>query len=240
MPVEAPDNVALVTGASRGIGLAIAEALLDAGMSVALNGRDESRLGNAAAALEERFPGRTHAVPFDVADLAAQQAGVARVLERFGRLDLVVANAGVGAFGPVDELDEATWRRVIDTNLTGAFFTVKATAQALKETGGMLVTVASLAGVNFFAGGAAYNASKFGLVGFSQAAMLDLREQGVRVSTILPGSVATGFNDRTVSEADGWKIQPGDIADTVLYLWRMPARTLPSKVEIRPTRPRRG
>ncbi len=236
----AAGSVALVTGASRGIGLAVAESLLAEGFAVALNGRDEARLSAVVPGLEERYPGRTLAVPFDVSDLRAQQDAVARVLDRFGRLDLVVANAGVGAFGPVDELDEVTWRRVIDTNLTGVFFTVKASAPALKQTGGMIVTVASLAGVNFFAGGAAYNASKFGLVGFSQAAMLDLREQGVRVTTILPGSVATSFNDRTVSEADSWKIQPEDIAETVLYLYRMPARTLPSKVEIRPTKPRRG
>jgi 3-oxoacyl-[acyl-carrier protein] reductase len=233
-------NVALVTGASRGIGRAVAGALLADGFSVALNGRDAERLAAVTADLESRFPGRTLAVPFDVSELAAQQEAVAKVVERFGRLDLVVANAGVGAFGPVDELDEATWRRVIDTNLTGVFFTVKAAAKALKDSGGMIVTIASLAGVNFFAGGAAYNASKFGLVGFSQAAMLDLREQGVRVSTILPGSVATEFNDRTVSDADAWKIQPQDIAETVLYLYRMPARTLPSKVEVRPTRPRRS
>jgi len=233
-------KVALVTGASRGIGLAVAEALLNDGFAVALNGRDEARLAGVVSRLEESHPGKTLAVAFDVASLAAQQAAVAQVVERFGRLDLVVANAGVGTYGRVDELTEETWKRVIDTNLTGAFFTVKSAAPALKGSAGMIITIGSLAGVNFFAGGAAYNASKFGLVGFSQAAMLDLREHGVRVTTIMPGSVATGFNDRTVTEADAWKIQPQDIAETVLYLYRMPARTLPSKVEIRPSRPPRG
>ena len=233
-------EVALVTGASRGIGLAIAEALLAEGMAVAVNGRDAGRLEGVAERLGREHPGRVLAVPFDVRDLPAQQAAVARVERELGRLDLFVANAGIGVFAPVDELEPEQWSRVIDTNLTGVFYGFKAAVPALLRTRGMIVTIASLAGINFFAGGAAYNASKFGLVGFTQAAMLDLRERGVRVSTVLPGSVATGFNDRQVTEADAWKIQPEDIAATVLYLYRMPHRTLPSKVEIRPTQLRRG
>lgn len=233
-------EVALVTGASRGIGLAIAEALLREGMAVAVNGRDEARLAQTAARLERDHPGRVLALAFDVRDLAAQREAVARVERELGRLDLFVANAGIGVFGPVDQLEPEQWSRVIDTNLTGVFYGFKAAVPALLRTRGMIVTIASLAGVNFFAGGAAYNASKFGLVGFTQAAMLDLRERGVRVSTILPGSVATGFGGAEVTEADAWKIQPEDIAATVLYLYRMPHRTLPSKVEIRPTQPRRG
>ncbi len=237
---EGGREVALVTGASRGIGLAVAEALLREGFAVGLNARGASSLSGPAERLEAAHPGRTLSLPFDVRDLAAQQDAVAQLTERFGRLDLFVANAGVGAFAPVDEIAPEQWSRVIDTNLTGVYYGFKATVPALQRTGGMIVTIASLAGVNFFAGGAAYNASKFGLVGFTQAAMLDLRDRGVRVSTVLPGSVATAFNDRTVGEADAWKIQPEDIAATVLYLYRMPARTLPSKVEIRPTQPRRG
>lgn len=244
MPTGSTDNgateVALVTGASRGIGLAVAEALLREGMAVALNARDAERLAATAERLGREHPGRVLGVPFDVRDLPAQEAAVERVLAEFGRLDLFVANAGIGVFAPVDALAPEQWSRVIDTNLTGVFYGFKATVPALERTRGMIVTIGSLAGVNFFAGGAAYNASKFGLVGFTQAAMLDLRERGVRVSTILPGSVATGFNDREVTEADAWKVQPEDIAATVLYLYRMPHRTLPSKVEIRPTRPRRG
>lgn len=244
MAPSSPGNgvleVALVTGASRGIGLAVAEALLEQGMAVALNGRDAGRLAPAVERLDDRYPGRVMAVPFDVRDLHAQRDAVARVVAEFGRLDLFVANAGVGVFAPVDELTPEQWSRVIETNLTGVYYGFKATVPELVRTRGMIVTIASLAGVNFFAGGAAYNASKFGLVGFTQAAMLDLRERGVRVSTILPGSVATSFNDREVGEADAWKIQPEDIAQTVLYLYRMPRRTLPSKVEVRPTQPRRG
>ena len=142
----------------------------------------------------------------------------------------------MGGYAAVDEMKLDTWHNIIDTNLTGVFYTVKATVDELKRNEGYLITIASLAGTNFFAGGAAYNASKFGLLGFTQAAMLDLREHGVRVTTIMPGSVATGFSDRTLSKADDWKIQPQDIADTVLYLLRMPPRTLPSKVEMRPAR----
>lgn len=234
------NGVALVTGASRGIGLAVAETLLREGMSVALNGRDAALLAAAVDRLDREHPGKVIGVPFDVRDLKAQQEAVARVERELGRLDLLVANAGIGVFAPVDELEPEQWSRVIDTNLTGVFYSFKAAVPALVRTRGLIVTIASLAGINFFAGGAAYNASKFGLVGFTQAAMLDLRDRGVRVSTILPGSVATGFNDREVTPADAWKIQPEDIAETVLYLYRMPHRTLPSKVEIRPTQPRRS
>lgn len=211
-------------------------------MNVAMGARDLATLEDAASRVGADVgaggAGRTLAVPLDVRDPASVEAAVATTLATFGSLDLLVANAGVGASKAIDELDAETWHRVIDTNLTGVFHTVKASVEALKRSRGLIITIGSLAGANFFAGGAAYNASKFGLLGFTQAVMLDLRDHGVRVSTIMPGSVATGFNDRTVSDADAWKIDPDDIGETVLYLARMSPRTLPSKIEMRPARTR--
>jgi 3-oxoacyl-[acyl-carrier protein] reductase len=148
-----------------------------------------------------------------------------------------VANAGVGHFASIETLSEQEWKSTIDTNLTGVFNSVKAAIEPLKKTSGYIITIASLAGTNFFANGAAYNASKFGLVGFSQAIMLDLRQYNIKVTTIMPGSVATYFNDHTPSDADAWKIQPEDIGQLVLDLLKMHPRTLPSKVEVRPTKP---
>jgi short-subunit dehydrogenase len=148
-----------------------------------------------------------------------------------------VANAGVGHFAPIQELTPKQWAETIDINLTGVFNTVKATVEALAESKGYLFTIASLAGTNFFAKGAAYNASKFGLVGFTQAVMLDVRQQGVKVTTIMPGSVATHFDGNTPDASDAWKIQIEDLGQLVVDLLRMPARTLPSKVEVRPSQP---
>ena len=229
-------KTAIVTGASKGIGLAVAEALAEAGMNVTMTARGQEGLDRAVAGLNARDGGRGLAYACDVRDLEQQRGCVAATVAAFGGVDLLVANAAVGAREKVDELDPTTWSRIVDTNLTGVFYSVAVAVAELKRSRGMIVTIGSLAGVNFFAGGAAYNASKFGLLGFTQAAMLDLRDHGVRVSTIMPGSVATTFSDRAVTEADGWKLQPSDIAQTVLYLLGMPAEALPSKVELRPAR----
>jgi NAD(P)-dependent dehydrogenase (short-subunit alcohol dehydrogenase family) len=134
-------------------------------------------------------------------------------------------------------MSHETWNEVIDVNLTGVFNTIKASLDALKSSKGYFITMASLAGTNFFANGAAYNASKFGLVGFTQAVMLDLRKFGIKVSTIMPGSVATYFNNHVPDDADSWKIQPEDIGDLVVDLLKMHPRTLPSKIEVRPSMP---
>jgi NAD(P)-dependent dehydrogenase (short-subunit alcohol dehydrogenase family) len=174
----------------------------------------------------------------DVRDLDQQEEAVRKLLTQWGRLDVLVANAGVGYFASVDQLTEAQWNEIMDTNLTGVFFSIRASLPALKKSKGYIITIASLAGTNFFAGGSAYNASKFGLVGFTQAVMLDLRPHGIKVSTIMPGSVATEFNDRQVSESDTWKIQPEDIGKLVVDLLTMNPRTLPSKIEVRPSLPR--
>lgn len=226
----------MITGATRGIGLATAQALVKAGMNVVITARDGQVAGQRAAELTQAGPGRALGLACDVRDLGSQQEVVQAALAEFGALDLLVANAGIGGRASILELEPAFWHDVLDTNLTGVFYSVKASLAALIASQGMIITVGSLAGANFFAGGAAYNASKFGLLGFTQAVMLDLREHGVRVSTIMPGSVATTFADRAVTEADAWKIDPADIATTVLYLYRMPTGTLPSKVEIRPSR----
>lgn len=229
-------KTALITGATKGIGRAVASALVTAGMNVAVGARDGEAAAALAAELTVAGPGRALGASCDVRDLASQQRLVESALNEFGGLDLLVANAGVGGRTPIDEMSLEHWHDVIDTNLTGVFYSVKATVEALKASRGMIITIGSLAGANFFAGGAAYNASKFGLLGFTQAVMLDLRDDGVRVSTIMPGSVATGFGNRTVTDADAWKIDPADIATTVVYLLSMPARTLPSRIEVRPAR----
>jgi 3-oxoacyl-[acyl-carrier protein] reductase len=150
---------------------------------------------------------------------------------------VLVANAGLGHFASIEDMTSEQWNDVIDINLTGVFNSVKASIPALKETEGYIITIASLAGTNFFASGAAYNASKFGLVGFTQAIMLDLRQQGIKVSTIMPGSVATYFNGHIPNDADAWKIQPEDLGQMTVDLLKMHPRTLPSKVEVRPSKP---
>jgi len=228
---------ALVTGASRGIGRAVAHALVGAGMNVTLTSRHGDDVQRTADELSAAAVGHALGVACDVRDYAALENAVGTTLDRFGGLDAVVANAGIGTFAPVDAMSLDAWHATIDTNLTGVFYTVKASVEALKRSQGTIITIGSLAGTNFFAGGAAYNASKFGLAGFSQAAMLDLRKHGIKVSTIMPGSVATHFSGSAPGPDEAWKIQPEDLAEMVLYLLRTPQRTLPSKIEVRPSRP---
>jgi len=233
-------KTALVTGASRGIGRAVAAALVGAGMNVTLTARHEDDVTAAARALDAEGPGHAQGVACDVRRLDALVHAVERTTQAYGGLDAVVANAGVGVFASIDAMRVEDWQRAVDTNLTGVFYTVKASLEALKERRGTIITVGSLAGTNFFAGGAAYNATKFGLAGFSQAIMLDLRKHGVKVSTIMPGSVATHFGGDAPGPEDAWKIQPEDLGEMVLYLLRTPERTLPSKVEVRPPPPPRS
>lgn len=229
------DKVAYITGGSRGIGLGVAQKLLKEGMRVAISGRNEDTLEKAADYLDAGDNLLT--IQSDVCHLAEERNAVNQILERWGQLDVVLANAGVGHFAPVDTLSEDAWRQMINTNLTGVFHTLKASVEALKASRGYYLTLASLAGTNFFAAGSGYNATKFGVVGFTQAVMLDLRPYDIKVSTIMPGSVATHFNDNTPSSEDDWKIQPEDIGTLVTDLLKMHPRTLPSKIEVRPSRP---
>ena len=227
-------KTALITGGSKGIGYGIAESLLKEGLNVAITGRDKSAIEAAANGLSAF--GNVLAITADVRDFASQQAAVAKTLEAFGSLDVLVANAGVGHFANIADLTPEQWNETMDVNLTGVFYSVKAALDALKASKGYLITIASLAGTNFFPNGAAYNASKFGLVGFTQAVMLDVRERGIKVTTIMPGSVATHFAGHTPSDADAWKIQPEDLGQMTVDLLKMNPRTLPSKVEVRPAR----
>jgi NAD(P)-dependent dehydrogenase (short-subunit alcohol dehydrogenase family) len=231
-------KAALVTGGTKGIGYGIAECLLREGLKVAITGRDRKSLDNAVKKLNKIGDSRVLGITSDVRDFQSQQEAVDKVLAEWGALDVLVANAGIGHFGTIESLSEEAWRETIDTNLTGVFFSIKASLSALKSSKGYIITIASLAGTNFFAGGAAYNASKFGLVGFTQAVMLDVRNAGIKVTTIMPGSVATEFSNRQASAADSWKIQPEDIGEMVVDLLQMNPRTLPSKIEVRPSIPK--
>lgn len=233
------NKVAYVTGGTKGIGYAIAEALSHQGVNVVITSRSQEAADRAAERLQAGAgAGAVIGLKADVRDLSSQQAAVRQAIERFGRLDVVVANAGVGHFAPIQELTAEQWQETMDINLTGVFNTVKAGLDALIDTQGYLFTIASLAGTNFFAKGSAYNASKFGLVGFTQAVMMDVRKHNVKVSTIMPGSVATHFNGNEPGPEDDWKIQPEDLGQMVVDLLRLPARTLPSKVEVRPAVPK--
>ena len=231
-------KTALITGGSKGIGYGIAEALIRDGIRVAVTSRSQQNADEAATALNKVREGYALAIESDVRSLASQEQAVQIVLDKWGRLDYFIANAGVGHFAPIQELSAEHWQETIDINLTGVFFSAKASIAALTESKGYFINIASLAGTNFFANGTAYNASKFGLVGFSQAMMLDVRNAGIKVTTIMPGSVATEFNNHEPSEKDAWKIQPEDIGQIVSDLIKMPARTLPSKIEVRPTTPK--
>ena len=230
------NKVAYITGGSKGIGYGIAKVLLDHGMRVAITSRTLSAAKKAAESLS-KDSSKVLPLESNVSSLVSEKEAIQSVIDHFGQLDVVVANAGVGHLAPIDKLTEQEWKDTIDTNLTGVFNTVKASTDSLKKSKGYIVTIASLAGTNFFENGAAYNASKFGLVGFTQAVMLDLRKYGIKVTTIMPGSVASNFNNHIVSDADAWKIQPEDIGEMVADLLNMNPRTLPSKMEVRPSMP---
>lgn len=229
------DQVAVVTGGTKGIGRAIAGALHDAGARVVIGARTEADVRAAERDLGEGAFG----VVCDVRVQADCEALIKAAVDAFDRLDILVNNAGVGVFGEVEALSPDQWRTVIETNLNGVFYCTHAALPHLKEGGdAWIINIGSLAGKNAFPGGAAYNASKFGLIGFSEALMQEVRHDGVRVSYIMPGSVASDFA-HPAPGSDDWKIQPHDIAQVVLDLVSFPSRTLPSRVEVRPSRPPR-
>ena len=234
-------HTALVTGATRGIGYGIADALLKAGARVMITGRDAGRVADAVARLgsgagdNARVLGRA----VDVRQRAAVDGLVAETVKEFGSLNTLINNAGVGLFTEVEKTTDDDWARVIDTNLTGVFHCSRAAIPAMRQAGGgWIINIASLAGRNYFANGAAYCASKAGLVAFSESLMLEVRNDNIRVSVVMPGSVATDFvGPSGRHEDDSWKLTPGDIAEVVTDLLCHPARSLPSRVELRPSQP---
>lgn len=231
------DKVALITGGSKGIGFGIAESFLKQGMKVAVTSRSLTNAEDVAKELNAKYEGKAIGIKADVRNYIDQQEAVRKTVDTFGSLDVLIANAGLGHFGSIEEITDKEWKEVIDTNLTGVFYSIKSAVDELKKSKGYFISISSLAGTNFFAGGSAYNASKFGVTGFTQAVMLDLRKYGIKVSTIMPGSVATHFNGHTPNEDDAWKIQKEDLGQLTVDLLKMPENALPSKVEIRPTTP---
>lgn len=240
-------KVAIVTGGSKGIGRGIATALSEAGADVVLCSRDEAEAEHAAAEIAkggagaETRAGRVLGVRADVRKLADVRHLVETAVEEFGGLDILIANAGVGGgFDPVDEIDPETWNRVIETNLSGVFYCChEAVPEIKRRGGGWIITIGSLAGRYAFAGGTAYNASKFGLLGFTEALMLDVRHEGIRVSCVMPGTVDTHFGGGQ-PDRDAWKLRPSDVARTVVHLMEHEDRALPSRVEIRPSQPKKN
>ncbi len=194
MHANIQNKVAVVTGGSRGIGFRIAEALIENGASVVIGARNEDDVRAAVKALNQAAsPARAVGTALDVRDYSRVERFMAYAEREFGGIDILVNNAGIGAFGAVDELEPEQWDAVIQTNLSGPFYCIRAAAARMKRRGGgYIFNISSLAGKNAFAGGAAYNASKFGLNGFSEAMMQDVRYDGIRVSYVMPGSVATG------------------------------------------------
>lgn len=235
---EIKNKVVLITGGTKGIGLGIAESLVKEGAFVAVTGRNKQAAEDAAKKLNAIGTGKAIGLVADVRSYGDQQRTVETVLNTWGKLDVLVANAGLGYFESIENLTIEQWNETIDTNLTGVFYSIKVSLDALKKSQGYIITMASLAGTNFFAKASSYNASKFGLVGFTQAVMLDVRQYGIKVTTIMPGSVATHFNNHVPAPEDAWKIQPEDLGQMVVDLLQMHPRTLPSKIEVRPSMPK--
>ncbi|UJF29448.1 SDR family oxidoreductase [Kaistella sp. 97-N-M2] len=230
------NKVAYITGGTKGIGFGIAKILSNQGIRVAISGRKQEDVEKAAAEISSDAS-KVLGIVSNVRNFEAEEKAVSEIKNHFGQLDYVVANAGMGVFKPVDELSVEEWNDMIETNLTGLFYTLKASVEELKKSEGYFISISSLAGTNFFEKGSGYNASKFGAVGFTQAAMIDLRKYNIKVSTIMPGSVSTNFNGNEPSEKDSWKIQPEDLGNLVLDIFKMNPRSLPSKIEIRPSKP---
>ena len=231
-------KVALVTGGSRGIGLAIARALVADGARVAVTGKNERHLAAAGPLIEEAGPGAVETLLADVRRYDDMERAVEATVTRFGGLDVLVNNAGVGIFVNVADMTPSQWSEVLETNLTGVFFACHAAIPHLRRRGGgFIINISSLAGKSAFPAGAAYCASKSGLNAFSESLMQEIRYDNIRVSYVMPGSVATGFMGGDESKGADWKVSPEEVAEVVVNLLRHPARSLPSRVELRPTKP---
>jgi len=238
MPNDFGGKTAVVTGGTRGIGLSIARAFIDEGANVFICGRTPSSLASALEELARAGGPRAAGIAADVRRHADCRKLIEAAAERFGGIDVLVNNAGVGLFKPVDEITPEEWDSLIATNLSGAFYcTREAIPHLRRRAGGYIFNVSSLAGINAFPGGTAYNASKFGLNGFSEALMQDLRYDGIRVSYLLPGSVDTGFRPSAGAAPQTWKLTGEDVARAVIDLYRFPARALASRIELRPSQP---
>ena len=226
-------KVAIVTGGTRGIGRAIASSLVTAGVQVAITGRHQQDVAEAASQL-----GKAVGYVCDVRDYEQVKSTFARVIEELGRVDILINNAGVGIFASVESMSAEDFRAVLETNVCGVFYCCHEAIPLMKRRGGgYIINISSLAGANPHANMAAYNASKFGLNGFSEALMQEVRHDGIKVSYIMPGSVNTEFGGDEPSDAKSWQLQPYDVARVVMNLLEYPDRALPSRVEIRPSRP---
>ena len=233
-------QVAVVTGGSRGIGLAIAHALVAEGVNVTVTGRSEAHLSAARPRIEGAGHGAVETLQADVRRFDDMRRAVDATVARFGGLDMLINNAGIGVFTGVAAMTPEQWSEVIDTNLTGVFNATHAALPHMQRRGGgFIINISSLAGKNPFADGAAYCASKAGLNAFSEALMQEVRYDNIRVSYVLPGSVSTAFSSGDAAKGADWKIAPEEVADVVLNLLRHDPRSLPSRVELRPSKPRK-
>ena len=231
------DKIAVITGGSKGIGYAIAESLLKNGAKVFICARDKSELKHALEKLSAF--GRVDGEICDVRSEAQVQMMLDECVRIFGGVDILVNNAGIGIIGKtVEEMSANEFEQTLETNLFGVFYTCHHAIPLMKKRGGgYIINISSLAGQNAHPKMAAYNASKFGLNGFTEALMQEVREHNIKVTAICPGSVNTYFGGDTPSEDQSWQLQPEDIAQTVVDLLNMNERALPSKIEIRPSNP---
>lgn len=236
--IELRQKVVLITGGSKGIGRAIAEALLEQGCQVLITARDEMCIRRAEEELSVRAEDRVKGFVCDVRDYNQVKHLFEKVAADFGGIDILVNNAGIGIFAPVESMEPDDFQAIIETNLSGVFYCChEAIPQMKARGGGYIINISSLAGANPHPRMAAYNASKFGLNGFSEALMQEVRHDGIRVSYIMPGSVNTEFGGDEPSEEKSWQLQPADIAQVVIDLLNYDQRSLPSRVEIRPSKP---
>jgi len=228
-------KIALVTGGSRGIGLATARALVARSASVAIIGTDQATLDSAA----NELGASAVAIRADVRRYDDVERAVTSAVSRFGRLDVLVNNAGIGVYRPVAEMTVDEWTRTIETNISGVFYCCRAALPHLKQSSGWIINISSLSSTGPFANGAAYCASKSAVNTFSDALMQEVRYDNVRVATVLPGSVNTGFGGRANTKSE-WALQPEDVAEAIVDLLAHPPRSMPSRLEIRPAQPKRG
>ena len=238
MAIDLSNKVTIVTGGSKGIGRAIAESLVTAGAGVAITARNDDEIGSTVTELKKLGAGTAAGYVCDVRDYEQVKSVVAEVAKEFGGLDILINNAGVGIFAPVESMSVEDFRAVLETNVFGVFYCCHEAIPLMKQRGGgYIINISSLAGANPHPRMAAYNASKFGLNGFSEALMQEVRHDGIKVSYIMPGSVNTAFGGDEPSAEKSWQLQPHDIAQVVMNLLEFPKRSLPSRVEIRPSIP---